>query len=344
MPVGDPASPRRARLLGVLDSRHRLASDYGRAVFALADRLRRELDLELAIDDADRAQADVLAGFCAPRGVPLHVGDLGAPLARRFDAIECVLTAAPATRAVLESEAELPLLYTPGPPGSEDAELVRRAAVVLCRSAAQVTEVRALSPDAACVRAAPGADFDAFAPGRFERGHGVVATGERAALRRGFDRVAEAFAVARELVPKLRLKLVGAGAGSAAAPEGLDVLTDVGPRERARLLADAAVLLWLGEAPDSCAPPVVEALACGTPAVVSDLPGPRELYERWPAVAFASPADPVGLGEVVAAAVCAGPARALVDREAARAVHDWGVLARARAAAVRGVLGAGARR
>jgi len=323
----------------VLDSRHRLSSDYGRAVFALADRLRAEVELELAIDAADGAQVAILAGFCGPRAIEVHAGDARTAFAGRgFDAVECVMIGEIASRAVLEAAGELPILYTPGPPGSEDPGLVRRAAVVLCRSRAQATEVRSLAPGAVCVQVPPGGDFETFEAGRFEREPTVVAAGERGQLRDRFGRVAEAFAAARRRVPDLRLTVLGSRP-ALETPDACEVVTDTGVRARARLLREAAVLLWLGDEGHSCAPAVVEALASGTPAVVSDLAGLRHHYRRWPAVAFAPPDDAGAVGEELARAVRLGPTAALVDREAARAVHDWDVLARSRAAAVRGAIG-----
>src|SRR4051812_43948823 len=123
-----PAGPR-MRVLSVLSSSNQMYSGIGRAVFELTARLRERVDFEIAIDDLDPRNLDLVLEFGRAHDIPVHVGPgLASPesldsssaslpgLLRRgdWDLIEAVCWANSATNAVVLREVgDRALAYTP---------------------------------------------------------------------------------------------------------------------------------------------------------------------------------------------------------------------------------------
>ena len=64
----------RMRVLSVLSSSNQMYSGMGRAVFELTARLTERVDFEIAIDDRDPRNLDLVLAFGRDHGIPVHVG------------------------------------------------------------------------------------------------------------------------------------------------------------------------------------------------------------------------------------------------------------------------------
>ena len=129
------------------------------------------------------------------------------------------------------------------------------------------------------VHAVPlGADLELFAPDGMEKSGPLTFLFAGATIRRkGFDLLVEAFEKVRLEVPEVRLRIVGSRGdlGHLLDPE-LDFL---GPRTQPELAAELrrADVLVLPSRNDSYAMAVAEALASGTPVIVSEMVGAKDL-------------------------------------------------------------------
>jgi glycosyltransferase involved in cell wall biosynthesis len=135
------------------------------------------------------------------------------------------------------------------------------------------------------VHAVPlGADLDLFTPGdgRREPRDELVFLFAGATLRRkGFDLLLDAFERARRVEPAIRLRVVGprGDAWGLLAAAGGGTVEVAGPMRQEELAAElrAADCLVLPSRNDSYGMVVAEALASGTPVLVSDMVGAKEL-------------------------------------------------------------------
>jgi glycosyltransferase involved in cell wall biosynthesis len=136
------------------------------------------------------------------------------------------------------------------------------------------------------VHAVPlGADLELFSPDGARKAGDLVFLFSGATIhRKGFDLLLEAFDRARAAHPSVRLRL--AGSRGDAAPlldrrgtEGIDVL---GPMPQARLAAELrrADVLVLPSRNDSYGMVVAEALASGTPVLISEMVGAKDLVSE----------------------------------------------------------------
>ena len=124
-----------------------------------------------------------------------------------------------------------------------------------------------------------------------------------------------------EAASRARIRLVVAGHGPLeptvkAAPR-VTYAGEVGDEERARLLAEASVVVVPSLGPDASPLVFFEALAAGIPAVLSDIGGLTELAEYGSAV-LVPPGDPGALAEVLLA-LAGDPVRLEALRRAALA-------------------------
>jgi glycosyltransferase involved in cell wall biosynthesis len=126
--------------------------------------------------------------------------------------------------------------------------------------------------------------------------------------RKGVDTLLEAWKVVSDSLANGRLLVVGSGTLSEelerrAQEMGLgNLVTFAGyvrdANEIRRLLRSSRLLVLPSEG-EGFARVVAEAMACGVPCIISDLPGLRELYDR--AAVFVPCRDPVRLAEAISA-------------------------------------------
>lgn len=384
----------RPRMLLVLSSSNQLYSGTGRVVFETLGRLLEELDIEVTIDAEDVRNVEVARAFCERHGLALHVGepvrvagapdagnaDLGAVLrSEPWDIVMGVSWANAATHgALLGKLGDAALAYLPlhqptwtvpldeaGRRIVDDVHraMLERADVVLCISPWEQHAVTELVPGVPfCAVVPPGCDFSAFTPGLAERAPHLLFVGDHREPRKRFDRVVAVLGRLKAAGVEARLVVVGNESERAAAavpPELAPAVTSLGyvrDEELRRAYRDAAVLLLLSEY-EAYGLPVIEALASGTPVVMSDQPAPRSLFSDEPAVHFVDGDDAEAVSAIVAGLLRDGATerRQLAARHGALAERvDWPVVARrthdqllaawARRARRSGYLSAGSRR
>lgn len=361
------AGPERPRALCVLSSSNQLYSGIGRNLFELASRLGERVAYEFAIDDGDGRNLALAAEFCAGHGVPLHVGrgvkvaecldfgnrDLAALLARgEWDLIECLSWANAATNAaVLDHDGATPLAYTPHfqptwtvPMSPREAARIERihhatllrADVVFCDSPWERDHLKADATDPErCVFLPVGCTFDDDRPGPLERPPHLLFIGDLAEPRKRFDRVLAVLDRLLEHRPDARLVVIGNGSDAAAATiparlrHAIDLRGFVAEAELRRAYAESHGLILLSDF-EAFGVPILEALARGTPAFLSDQPTTRGLFARYRGAHFLPADDPVAVAAHIAHVFARGRdavAACLDDRPALRAAFDWEGLA-----------------
>lgn len=160
----------------------------------------------------------------------------------------------------------------------KDAEIVLADHILTVSELARRTYLDAGVPPEK-VHAVPlGADLELFSPDGAQKSGPVTFLFAGATIRRkGFDLLIEAFERVRAEVPGARLRVVGSRGdlGHLLHPH-VDFL---GPRPQAELAAELrrADVLVLPSRNDSYAMVVAEALASGTPALVSEMVGAKDL-------------------------------------------------------------------
>ncbi|GAP33853.1 glycosyltransferase [Piscinibacter sakaiensis] len=178
--------------------------------------------------------------------------------------------------------------------------LYRRAAAVVSLTEADLPRFAALNPRAVLIRNAaalrsdrPVADPD-----------GPVLAVGRCIAQKGFDRLLRAWAIVRAALPAARLRIVGDGPQRAALQAqaqalGLDQGVDwAGTRRDMAAVYAGAALFVLPSRYEGLPLALLEAQACGLPAVAFDCPtGPREVLGAAPVDATGVTApDPAGAG------------------------------------------------
>ncbi|HEY4562229.1 MAG TPA: glycosyltransferase family 4 protein, partial [Thermoanaerobaculia bacterium] len=167
----------------------------------------------------------------------------------------------------------------------KDAEIALAGHILTVSELARQTYLEAGVPPEK-VHAVPlGADLELFSPDGARRAGDLVFLFSGATLhRKGFDLLLEAFDRVRAAHPAVRLRLVGPRGD--AAPlldrrglEGIDVL---GPMPQPALAAELrrADVLVLPSRNDSYGMVVAEALAAGTPVLVSEMVGAKDLVSE----------------------------------------------------------------
>ncbi|MFL5844064.1 MAG: glycosyltransferase family 4 protein [Solirubrobacteraceae bacterium] len=322
----------------MLSSSNQLYSGTGRVLFETLGRLLDRLDLSVSIDDLVDQNVAIARAFCDRHDVPIVVGPStvvpGAPdsasallpelLAQPWDVVLSVSWANAATNALVH--AHLPdhvsLVYLPlhqptwtVPLDEQGVDIVerthramlRRADVVICISPWERRAVTDLVlpaiPRTAVVP--PGCDFVKFRPGSDHRPV-LLFVGDHRESRKRFDRVVRVLERVRASGNDARLLVVGnesARSTDRLTPEVAAHVDSVGFVEEAQLIAayqSSAVLLLLSEY-EAFGLPVVEALASGTPAIVTDLPAARSLFDGRPGVFFVDGDDADGTAAIVSA-------------------------------------------
>ena len=233
----------------------------------------------------------------------------------------------------------------------KDREIELADGVLTVSELARATYLEAgVSPEK--VHAVPlGADLELFRPerdARVEPGGGVTFLFAGAAIRRkGFDLLVEAFARVRREEPAARLRVVGPRGDLSPLLGGLEAASfeALGPLPQAGLAAELrrADCLVLPSRNDSYGMVVAEALASGTPVIVSEMVGAKDLVEEGRSGWVVPVADAGALAERMLR--CARDPEALrALRPAARAAAEqatWEAYHRRFAALVRTLLAGG---
>ncbi|HWE38217.1 MAG TPA: glycosyltransferase family 4 protein [Isosphaeraceae bacterium] len=361
------AGPERLRALYVLSSSNQLYSGIGRNLFELSARLEGRVAYEFAIDDGDGRNRKLAEEYCERRGIPLHVGrgmrvrdcldfgnrDLPALLMRgEWDLIECLSWANAATNATaLDHADDAVVAYTPHfqpswtvPMSAREAARIERvhravlarADVVFCDSPWERDHLRAdVADPERCAFLAVGCTFDDDRPGPVERAPTLLFIGDLAEPRKRFDRVLDVLAKLLERRPDARLVVIGNRSDSAPGviPRSLRAAIElrgfVPEDELRRAYAESHGLILLSDF-EAFGVPILEALARGTPAFLSEQPTTRGLFARYRGAHFCPPDDPEATAAHIAHTFARGRdaiAECLDDRPALRASFDWDGLA-----------------
>jgi teichuronic acid biosynthesis glycosyltransferase TuaC len=236
-----------------------------------------------------------------------------------------------------------------GPTAAQVRRAGRRAAGMLAVSAAMKRDMVALGLDPARILVHPtGLDHERFQPrDRMTAKAALAVTGALVVSvgalipRKRHDIVIDALAE----LPDTTLLIAGDGPERAALQARIDRL---GLGNRARLLGSvahddlpgllaAADVMALASSSEGLANAWVEALACGTPVVITDVGGARELLTDDRAGRIV-PATPAAFASAIAAMLAAPPARERVC--AAAAPFSWSANAAALAAHLRSLVDA----
>ena len=358
----------RMRVLVVLSSANQMYSGIGRAAFEFARHLVDRVAYEFAVDDLHPRNRDLVVDFGREHGLPVHVGrgtrsdegldagNLDLPdLIRRdeWDLIECLGFANSATNCALIDAIgpRVPVGYTPHdqplwtvPMSPQQAARIaevhdrtlRRAEVVFCDSPVERDTLAGRIPHRSpCVFVPLGCDFRTYKPGPLVRRYQLLFIGDLAEPRKRFDRTLAAFDAARLEIPDLRLRVIGNRSDSALdlIPDPLrphvDILGYVPESEVRRELAEAAGLLLLSDF-EAFGIPILEALACGTPAFLSRQDTTFSLFGGFQAAHFLEADDPGVVAAAVIRSIKSGEtaiAGAIADRRRLAATFSWEILA-----------------
>lgn len=160
----------------------------------------------------------------------------------------------------------------------KDAEIALADHILTVSELARRTYLDAGVPPEKVHAVTLGADLELFSPDGVQKSGPLTFLFAGATIRRkGFDLLAEAFERVREEVPGVRLRIAGSRGdlGHLIHPD-MDFLGPVPQPELAAELRRADVLV-LPSRNDSYAMVVAEALASGTPALVSEMVGAKDL-------------------------------------------------------------------
>lgn len=362
-----PALGGKMRVLSVLSSANQMYSGIGRAVFELTARLRERVDFEFAIDDFFPRNVDLVVDFGRQHEIPVHVGPalesyrsvdpfsatIPALLKEdRWDLVETTCWANAATNdLVLQELGDRALVYTPHyqPLWTLDTTaeasayidlthhiVARRADAVLCvspweRSLLQ-RQVRGRNN---CHYVANGCNMAEYRPPTEPRRPQLLFVGDMAEPRKRFDRVLALLPRLLDTCPDLKLVVIGNGSDAALAriPEPLRPACDlrgyVTEPELRRVYGESRGVFLLSDF-EAFGLPILEALAAGTPAFVTDLPVARGLFESYHGAKFCPGDDPEATLAIVLATLSRGDDEnrlVLDDRDRLADAFDWDALA-----------------
>ncbi len=363
--------PPRLRVLCVLSSSNQLYSGIGRNLFELCRRLSDRVAFSFAIDDAQSRNVELLEQFAREHEIPLYVGrsqtepdaldagnrDIPALLEdqeARWDAVECLCWANTSTNSTLlrALKPSIPLIYTPhDQPLSSvpmtDACAIRTAGVhqdvlersdlVLADSPYERQALQRLASPRNSVSFLPlGCDFDTYLPGPHQRPLQLLFVGDLAEPRKRFDRVLDLLGRLLPDYPSLRLSVIGNKSESARAmipaelQPSMDLLGYVDEATLRQCYGQSQALVLLSDC-EAFGIPILEALACATPVLLSNLPTTAGLFGMYRGARFCPPDD----AEAVATAARDVLDHALSlhgdlihDRVHLRSRFDWSILAR----------------
>ena len=361
-----PAGPR-MRVLAVLSTSNQMYSGMGRAFFELTARLSERIDFEIAIDDRDPRNLELVRSFGRDHEIPVHVGtaldsprsldtfssDLPDLLGRDdWDLVETICWANSATNAaVLRGLGNRALAYTPHYQPTWTAQMTpevatfaddihhriaRRADAVLCVSPSERAIVQAQTHGRNnCRYVANGVDIDAFRPGPTERKPQFLFVGDLAEPRKRFDRIQAIFPRLLSNHPNLKLIVIGNGSGEALGRISLDLQPAcdlrgyVSESELRQAYAESRGVFLLSDY-EAFGLPILEALISGTPVFLGDLDVTRSLFESYAGAKFCPLEDPEATAAIILQTLSLGPdaiLETLADRDRIGADFNWDALA-----------------
>lgn len=358
----------RMRVLVALSSSNQMYSGIGRALFEFSARLSDRVAFEFAIDDLDPRNTNLVVHFGQEHGVPVHVGrglriaealdagnaDLPAIVRRgNWDAIEGLCFANAATNGVLLDALDdrTMLAYTPHDqptwtvpmsPAQEERtttihhRMISRADVVFCDSPNERTRLQGLATGRNhCLHVPLGCDFRAFRAGPLKRREQLLFVGDLVEPRKRFDRVLDVFARLIRQRPGLRLVVIGNKSDQSldriprALRHAIDLRGYVEEAELRRTYAESAGLILLSDF-EAFGIPILEALACGTPAFLARQAETEGLFGRFRGAHIGPADDPDALAEMIGyrlAHLRHFVTEAIDDRPRLQAAFDWERLA-----------------
>ena len=312
--------------LYVLSSSCQMYSGTGRVTFDWLHYARRDFDFSVIIDSQYPINVSVTNDVCRKLDIPMYlsaplnmpgcadsgVRGLAAHLTRHhYDFIECISWAnAAANSALLASRpAKSRLLYTPHSQplwtlGSttrffmtstifQRMLLESDATFVLSRTEVTLPEFAGCDP--ARIHYTPnGVDTHQFhSVGNRKRGQ-VLCVCDFRERRKRVDLLIAAFERATLLNPNLRLVLAGRDSDRVQLPSALIPLTSrlgyVTSEELVHLYQTSSLLALLSDY-EAFGLPIAEALCCGTPVLLNDVPVQRDLFDGLPGVYFTRNTD-----------------------------------------------------
>lgn len=361
----------RLRVLCVLSSSNQLYSGIGRNLFELCRRMADRVAFSFAIDDAHARNVELVERFAREHEMPVHVGrsrtepdaldagnrDLPALLESQdgdWDAVECLCWANTATNDALirALNPTIPLIYTPHdqplssvPMTPECAvrtsvvhqSVLERADLVLADSPYERQSLQRLTPARNQVSFLPlGCDFDTYLPGPHHRPAQLLFVGDLAEPRKRFDRVLDLLGRLVADHPGFRLKVIGNRSESACAmiPAALrpsvDLLGYVDESTLRHHYRQSQALVLLSDC-EAFGIPILEALACATPVLLTALPTTAGLFGMYRGARFCPADDAEAVADVSRDLLDRAElihADLIHDRVHLRSRFDWPVLAR----------------